>query len=287
MPASLRGSRGCCSMVASVDETGSTGRMLKDRCALVTGSVGGGLGSALAGALAGAGANIVLNGLCDPAEGRAEAEALAARHGVDVLFDVADLRRPDEIARMIHAASERFGAVDIVVNNAVVRHFSPIEEFDPADWAVSVSVNIDAAFHLARLALPMMKRKGWGRIINISSYYGWRGVANRIDYVTTKTALIGMTRAIAIETARTGVTCNAICPGSVATPAILARIDAIAQESGERFDEIASRYAAERSPTGRFVAMESVGALAVFLCSPAGADITGTAMPVDGGWLAA
>lgn len=261
--------------------------MLKDKCALVTGSVGGGLGYALAEALAGAGANVVLNGLCEAAEGHAAAAALATAHGVEATFDPADLSREEEIARMIGAACERFGAVDILVNNAVVRHFAPIEDFDPADWDMSVSVNITAAFHAVRLALPAMKRRGWGRIINISSYYGWRGAANRIDYVTTKTALIGMTRAIAIETAPSGVTCNAICPGSVPTAAIMERIEGIARERGAPVEEVAREYARERSPTGRFVTMENVGALAVFLCGPAGADITGTAMPIDGGWLAA
>lgn len=262
--------------------------LLKNKCALVTGSLpAGGLGYALARALAEAGANIILNGLCEAEEGGAAAAALAKEHGVEATFDRADLRRHEEIARMIGSACERFGAVDILVNNAVVRHFSPIEVFDPADWDASVSVNITAAFHTVRHALPAMKRRGWGRIINISSYYGWRGVANRIDYVTAKTALIGMTRAIAMETATSGVTCNAICPGSVPTAAIMARIEGIARERGEPVEEVARAYARERSPTGRFVAMEHVGTLAVFLCSPAAADITGTAMPIDGGWLAA
>lgn len=261
--------------------------MLKNKCALVTGSIGAGLGYALAKALAGQGANIVLNGLCKTEDGHAAAAALAKEHGVEAIFDPADLRRHEEIARMVGSAGERFGAVDILVNNAVVRHFSPIEEFDPADWDASVGVNITAAFHTVRLALPAMRRQGWGRIINISSYYGWRGVANRIDYVTTKTALIGMTRAIAIETAPSGVTCNAICPGSVPTGAIMARIERMAGERGEPVEEVARAYAKERSPTGRFVTMGHVGALAVFLCSPAAADITGTAIPIDGGWLAA
>ena len=261
--------------------------MLKDRCALVTGSVGGGLGYALAEALAGAGANVVLNDVCDRPKGEAAAAALAERHGVEAAFDPADLRHEAEIARMVTAAEERFGGVDVLVNNAVVRHFSPIEEFAPADWDASVAVNITAAFHAVRLSLASMKRKGWGRILNLSSYYGWRGAANRIDYVTTKTALIGMTRAIAIETAPTGVTCNAICPGSVPTAAIMRRIEDIARERGEPVETVAREYAKERSPTGRDVSMENVGALAVYLCSPAAADITGTVIPVDGGWLAA
>ena len=259
--------------------------MLKGKCALVTGSVAG-LGYAIAEALARAGANVVLNGLGDPAAGHAAAAGLAAAHGVDAAFDPADLSDRGAIERMVAGISDRFGAVDIVVNNAVVRHFAPIEAFDPDDWQMSLSVNLTAPFLLARLTLPAMKRRGWGRIINVSSAYGWRGAADRIDYVTTKTALIGMTRAIAVETARTGVTCNAVCPGSVPTPAILEKIAGIARQQGRPVEEVAREYAAQRNPTGRFVPMEHVGDLVAFLCGPAGNDITGTAMPMDGGWLA-
>jgi 3-hydroxybutyrate dehydrogenase len=260
--------------------------MLKDRCALVTGSVAG-LGYAMAEGLAKAGADIVLNGLCAPGEGEASAEKLAGEHGVAAVFDPADLRRADEIERMMRRAEESFGAVDILVNSAVVRHFAPVEDFDAAGWDESIAVNLTAAFHTIRLALPSMKRKGWGRIVNVSSYYGWRGAENRIDYVTTKTALIGMTRAVAIETAKAGVTCNAICPGTVLTPAIAERIAGISRERGEPAEEVARRYAEARNPMGRFVSVQSVAAAVVFLCGPAGEDITGTVIPVDGGWLAA
>jgi len=260
--------------------------MLNGRSALVTGSVAG-LGHAIAEALARAGANVVLNGLGDPADGHAAATRLAQAHGVEAVFDPADLSDRGQVERMAGDAIARFGALDIVVNNAVVRHFSPIEAFDPDDWQKSLSVNVTAPFLLARLALPAMKRRGWGRIVNISSVFGWRGAADRIDYVTTKTALIGMTRAIAVETARTGVSCNAVCPGSVPTPAIMERIGRIAREQGRPVEEVAREYAAERNPTGRFVPMAHVGDLVVFLCSPAADDITGASMPIDGGWLAA
>jgi 3-hydroxybutyrate dehydrogenase len=260
--------------------------MLAGRTALVTGSVAG-LGYALAQGLAAAGADLVINGLCTPAEGRAAADRLAEAHGVRVAFDPADLRDGTQIEAMVAGAADRFGSLDIVVNNAVIRHFSAIEEFVPAHWDESIAVNLTAAFHTARLALPGMKARGWGRIVNLSSYYGFRGAENRIDYVTTKTALIGMARAIAIETAGTGVTCNALCPGSVLTPAIEARIAALAAQSGEDAAAVARRYAAERNPMGRFVDPARLAAALVFLCSPAGDDITGTALPVDGGWLAA
>lgn len=260
--------------------------MTERRCALVTGSVAG-LGYALAEGLAGAGLNVVLNGLCAPGEGEAAAHRLARTHGVEAAFDAADLRDLAQIEAMMAAAENRFGSVDIAVNNAVVRHFAPIEDFVPADWDASIAVNLTAAFHIARLSLPGMKARGWGRIVNLSSYYGWRGAENRIDYVTTKTALIGMTRAIAIETAGTGVTCNALCPGSVLTPAIEQRIAGIAEQSGEPVEEVSRRYASERSPMGRFVDPAKLAAALAFLCGPAGDDITGTVLPVDGGWLAA
>lgn len=259
---------------------------MPNRCALITGSVAG-LGYAMAEGLAKTGAAVVLNGLCAPGEGEAAAKRLAEAHGVETAFDPADLRDRHEIERMVRDAEARFGAVDILVNSAVVRHFAPIEEFEPDAWEASLSVNLTAAFHTIRLALPAMKRRGWGRIVNVSSYYGWRGAENRIDYVTTKTALIGMTRAVAIETAKTGVTCNAVCPGTVLTPAIEARIAGIARDRGEPAEEVARRYAADRNPMGRFVVMESVAATVAFLCGPAGDDITGTVLPVDGGWLAA
>ena len=260
--------------------------MLNGKCALVTGSIDG-LGWAIAQALAKSGANVVLNGLCDPADGQAAADKLARDHAIEAVFDPADLRSRQDIERMVAETQLRFGAIDILINNAVVRHFSPIEDFDPEHWEESIQVNLNAAFHLVRLSLPAMKRKGWGRIINQASYYGWRGAKERIDYVTTKTALIGMTRAVAIEAARTGVTCNAVCPGSVGTPAILERIEGIARDQQRPSDEVAREYAAERNPMGRFVAMESIAGLMVFLCGPGGVDINGTVLPVDGGWLAA
>jgi 3-hydroxybutyrate dehydrogenase len=261
-------------------------QFMNGKCALVTGSVDG-LGFAIATALAKAGANVVLNGLCEVHQGETAARELARKHDVEAAFDPADLRDRTEIQRMVTDAEKRFGSIDVVVNNAVVRHFSPIEAFDPEHWEESLQVNVTAAFHLTRLTLAGMKRRGWGRIINQASYYAWRGAENRIDYVTTKSALIGMSRAIAIEAAGTGVTSNAVCPGSVGTPAILERIAGMARQQARPFDEVAREYAAARNPMGRFVAMESIGALVVFLCSSAGDDVNGAVLPVDGGWLAA
>ncbi|MCF8479327.1 MAG: SDR family oxidoreductase [Rhodospirillum sp.] len=260
-------------------------RPLAGRTALITGSLAG-LGYAIGAALAAQGATVVLNGLCAPGEGEAAAARLALDQGGTVVFDAADLRKVSDIEAMARGAITRFGGVDILVNNAVVRHFAAVEDFATQDWDDEIAVNLSAAFHLARLCLPGMKAQGWGRVINLASVFGARGAANRIGYVTTKTALTGMTRAIAIETARTGVTCNAISPGTVPSPAILDRIAATAEKEGRSKEEVAEDYVSVRHPTGRFVALESVGALAAFLCSPAGADITGATLPVDAGWLA-
>lgn len=260
--------------------------MLDGKCALVTGSVGG-IGYAIADRLAAEGAAVVLNALCSKDEGQAAAERIANAHGTIALFDPADLRDVTGIEGMIAAAAARFGGVDILVNNAVVRNPGPIEDMRTEDWDAAIAVNLSAAFHCVRLCLPQMKARRWGRIVNMSSVYGFRGAERRVDYVTTKTALIGMTRAIALETAAHGITCNALSPGSVPSPAILTKIEAMAAEQGRSVEDVTRDYVGERHPTGRFVEMASVAAIAAFLCSPAGDDITGAVLPVDGGWTAA
>jgi 3-hydroxybutyrate dehydrogenase len=256
---------------------------LSGKWALVTGAAAG-LGSAVAESLAGAGANIVLHDLAAPKEA---ADRLKDRCGVDVITAEADLTKPSAIAEMMADLHRRCGAIDILINNAVVRHFAPVEEFPPEEWDRALAVNLSAPFHLIRLALPAMRRKGWGRIINMASIYSTRAVTDRIDYVTTKTAILGITRVVALETARTGITCNAIAPGALPTPAILGRFASLAAEAGESLEAITEKYLAERHPSGRFVALEGIGALMVFLCSEAARDITGASLPVDGGWSSA
>jgi len=259
--------------------------MLEGRCAVITGSTGG-IGYAIAQALAEAGAGIVLNALVDKAAGDDAARRLATDTGREAIFDGADLTDVAQIERMFANAKARFGGVDIVVNNAVVRYFSPVDQFSTEDWNRALAVNVSAAFHTIRLAVPDMRAKGWGRIINMSSIFGARGTENRIDYVTSKTALLGMTRAIAVETARTGITCNAIAPGAVPTPPLLGRVHQLAAEEGIDAAEAERRYVAVRHPTERFINPAHVGALALFLCSPAASDITGATLPIDGGWQA-
>ena len=253
---------------------------MKGKWALVTGATAG-LGLAVAEGLAGAGANIVLHDLVAPKQA---ADDLRTRFGVEVIAAGADLARREAIEAMMADLLDRCGAIDILVNNAVVRHFSAIEQFPPDRWEQALAVNLSAPFHLIRLALPAMKQRAWGRIINMGSIYSSRAVEDRIDYVTTKTAILGVTRAVAIETARTGTTCNALCPGTLPTPAIQGKIADIAAREGRAIDDTTSDYLASRQPTRRFIAMEAVGAMAVFLCSPAGQDITGATLPIDGGW---
>jgi 3-hydroxybutyrate dehydrogenase len=254
--------------------------MLKDKWALVTGATAG-LGLAVAESLAGAGANIVLHDLVEPKQTR---DRLQSRFDVDVVSVAADLSQRSSIETMMAELLGRLAAIDILVNNAVVRHFAPVEQFAPERWEEALAVNLSAPFHLIRLALPAMRKRGWGRIINMASIYSTRAVTDRIDYVTTKTAILGITRAVAIETITSGITCNALCPGTLPTPAIQEKIASIAAGEGRTIDEATRDYLATRQPTGRFVAMEGIGAMAVFLCSQAARDITGATLPIDGGW---
>jgi 3-hydroxybutyrate dehydrogenase len=236
--------------------------------------------------LAGAGCHIVLNGLESPTEANALCDDLR-RHGVRTLYRQADLRRVEEIQAMAREAIDAFGAIDILVNNAVMRHTAPVESFGVTEWDEGLAVNLSAAFHTIRLALPRMKQKAWGRIINVSSIYGLRGAANRVGYVTAKTALIGLTRAVALETAAHGVTCNAICPGTSETPVHEEALAAVMAAEGVSRAEAERRFFAGKQPTGRFVGADHVAALVEFLCRPEAADITGAVLPIDGGWSAA
>ena len=258
---------------------------MKEKIALVTGSVGG-MGHAVAARLAAAGCTIVLNGLESAAQAEPQREVLARTHGVPVHYVRADLADPQAIEAMIAGLQAQFGGVDILLNNAVVRHFAPIDEFPPDKWDQAIAVNLSAAFHTIRLCLPGMRKKGWGRIFNMTSVYGQRATPNRIDYVTTKTALIGITRSVAIEAAADGITCNAICPGAVHTPGIEVRIQGMLQKNGRSRDDTVREFLVGKNPSGRFISAEHIGDLIVFLCSQAGGDINGAVMPMEGGWLA-
>jgi 3-hydroxybutyrate dehydrogenase len=260
-----------------------TDSSLRGRCALVTGSSGG-LGYAMAADLATRGCHVVLNGLEDPATVEDRRADLERRSEAVVIYHQADLRDPEAIAGMMAAAAAAFGAIDILINNAVVRHFAAIDVFPVERWDEALAVNLSAAFHTIRLAVPAMRERGFGRIINLSSVYGLRAAPGRVDYVTTKTALIGLTRAVAMDVIGHGITCNAICPATIETPDIARRIDRLVESEALERPEAIRRYLAERKqPAGRFIEATNVAALVTFLCGPAGADITGATLPVDGG----
>ena len=257
-------------------------RPLDGKTTLITGSVRG-LGLAAAHRFAAAGCNIVLSGFGSTQDISTVRREIETRHGVQTIYDGADLRRPEEIERMVSAALTAFGSVDILVNNAVVRHAAPIESFGVSEWDDGIAVNLSAAFHTIRLTVAGMKQRGWGRIINVSSIYGLRGAVNRANYVTSKTALIGLTRAVALETVTHGITCNAVCPGTTESPVHEATVlGSIAQ--GLSREESERRLLAGKQPTGQLIAADDVAALMVFLCGPESAHITGAVLPIDGGW---
>ena len=256
---------------------------LQGKCALITGSLQG-LGLAAAERFAEAGCHVVLSGLA-PAEEIVKVRAQIEKgHGVRTLYCGADLRHPAEIEQMMAQSAQVFGAVDILVNNAVARHADMVENFPAHKWDEGIAVNLSAAFHTIRLALPGMRQKNWGRIINVSSIYGQRGGVNRVCYVTTKTALLGLTRAVALETMGQNITCNAVCPGTTHTPPHEATIQESMASAGLSRADAEQRFLAGKQPTGRFIESADVAALMLFLCQPESRDITGAALPIDGGW---
>ena len=255
---------------------------LKGKTALVTGSTGG-IGEAFVRAFAQAGCNVVVNGFGEQAaidNLRASLEA----HGMGVLYHSADIGKPDDVAAMIGAAESRFGGIDILVNNAVTRYYAPIESFPVDKWERALAVNLSAAFHTIRLALPGMKQRNWGRIINMASIHATSVVRDRVDYVTTKHAIVGITRAVALETAETGITCNAISPGWVLTPHAESQIANKMMDTGCSREEAMRALLEVRQPSRRPVLPSDVAALGLFLCSDAAANITGAALPIDGAW---
>jgi 3-hydroxybutyrate dehydrogenase len=251
---------------------------MKGKVALVTGSTSG-IGLGIARALAGAGADVVLNGFGDGAAVQAQ---LARQFPVRVTYDPADMTRPAEIRRMV----ERAGGVDVLVNNAGIQHVAPVEEFAEEQWDAVLAVNLSAVFHGIKAVLPQMRQRGWGRIINIASAHGLVASVNKAAYVTAKHGVVGLTKVVALETAATGITCNAICPGWVLTPLVQKQIDALAQRERICVDEAKRRLLAEKQPSGEFATPEQIGALALFLCSDAAAQIRGASLSIDGGWTA-
>ncbi|MDD3784399.1 MAG: 3-hydroxybutyrate dehydrogenase [Hydrogenophaga sp.] len=255
--------------------------MLKNKTALVTGSTSG-IGLGIAKALARQGANIVLNGFGDVEGPKAELAAL----GVQVDYHGADMSKPAEIEDMMTFAARRFGRVDILVNNAGIQHVARVEDFPVERWDAVIAINLSSAFHTSRLALPAMRAANWGRIINVASVHGLVGSAEKSAYVAAKHGIVGLTKVTALETAPTGVTCNAICPGWVLTPLVQQQVDAKAQALGLSNEEATRQLLAEKEPSMQFTTPDELGELAVFFCSPAANNVRGVAWNMDGGWAA-
>jgi 3-hydroxybutyrate dehydrogenase len=259
--------------------------MLKGKTAIVTGSTSG-IGLGIAQALGGAGANLMINGFGDAGEIEALRARLAKEFGVKVAYDGADMSKPDQIHAMVKAAIEKLGSVDILVNNAGIQHTAPVESFPHDRWDAVIAINLSSAFHATQAALPGMKERNWGRIVNIASTHGLIASVEKSAYVAAKHGVLGLTKTVALELAKTRITCNAICPGWVLTPLVQKQIDARAQREGISMEQAKRDLLAEKQPSGEFATPEQIGALCVFLCSEAAAQMRGAAVPVDGGWLA-
>jgi 3-hydroxybutyrate dehydrogenase len=259
--------------------------MLQGKTALVTGSTSG-IGLGIARKFAAQGANIVFNGFGDMKEIEALQANVKDEFGVKTAYHNADMSKPAEIEAMMRFAADQFGAVDVLVNNAGIQYVANVEDFPVEKWDAIIAINLSSAFHTTRLALPAMKERNWGRIINIASVHGLVGSAQKSAYVAAKHGIVGLTKVTALENAHTGITCNAICPGWVLTPLVQKQVDARAAQQGMSNDEAKKSLLAEKQPSGEFVTPEQLGELAVFLSSEAASQVRGVAWNMDGGWVA-
>lgn len=260
-------------------------KALRGKAAVVTGSTSG-IGLAIARDLASKGASVMLNGLGDAVEIERTRRALTTETGVDVRYSDADMRDPQAIAAMVEAARSVFGTVDILVNNAGIQHVAPVDDFPIEKWDAILSINLTAAFHGIRAALPHMKARKWGRIVNVASAHGLVASPFKSAYVAAKHGILGLTKVVALEVAELGITCNAICPGYVRTPLVDKQIDDQAKSHGIPRESVIRDVLLAKQPTKKFVEAEEVAAATVFLCLPAARSITGIALPIEGGWTA-
>ena len=258
---------------------------LKGKTALVTGSTSG-IGLGIAKALAAQGTNLVFNGFGDAAEIKALQDEIARQYDIQTAYHNADMSKPAEIEAMMHFAAEKLGDVDILVNNAGIQYVANIEDFPVEKWDAIISINLSAVFHATRLALPSMKKNNWGRIINIASAHGLVGSAQKSAYVAAKHGVVGLTKVVGLETAHTGVTCNAICPGWVLTPLVQKQANDRAAQQGITVEAAKKGLLEEKQPSGEFVTPEQLGELTVFLCSETANQVRGAAWNIDGGWTA-
>jgi 3-hydroxybutyrate dehydrogenase len=259
--------------------------MLNGKTALVTGSTSG-IGLGIAHQLAAQGANVILNGFGEVDTPKGEVLAAGKAHGIRVGYHGADMSMPAEIEAMIAYATAEFGGVDILVNNAGIQHVANVENFPVEKWDAILAINLSSAFHAIRLTVPGMRAKNWGRIINVASAHGLVASAGKSAYVAAKHGLVGLTKAVALETATTGVTANAICPGWVLTPLVQKQIESRAEREGISVETAQHDLLGEKQPSLQFVTPTQLGDLAVFLCSSAGDNVRGVAWNMDGGWLA-
>ncbi|MGA9657876.1 MAG: 3-hydroxybutyrate dehydrogenase [Asticcacaulis sp.] len=260
-------------------------KQLSGKTALITGSTSG-IGLAIAKGLAERGAHIMLNGLGDAAEIEALRADMAKTYGVEVLFDGADLTKPDQIEALIKTADDKLGGVDILVNNAGIQFVSPVEDFPPAKWDAIIALNLTASFHTTRLTFAGMKAKKWGRIVNIASAHALVASPFKSAYVAAKHGLLGFTKTIALEGAEFGITANAICPGYVHTPLVDKQIPDTMKARNMTREQVIKEVILAAQPTGEFVSTDDITALALFLCSDSGKAINGAPLSIDGGWVA-
>ena len=259
--------------------------MIKGKSAVVTGSTSG-IGLGIAKALASEGANVAINGFGDKAAIEKERVGLEKEFGIKALYSPADMSKPAEISAMVGETEKNLGSLDVLVNNAGIQHVANIEDFPIEKWDAVIAINLSSSFHTIRAAVPGMKKRKWGRIINIASAHGLVASPQKVAYVAAKHGLVGMTKVVAIETANAGITCNAICPGWVLTPMVQQQVDARAKASGKSVREEEIVLLSEKQPMHQFTKPENIGALAVFLAGDAAASITGSAYSIDGGWVA-
>ena len=259
--------------------------MLKGKSVIVTGSTSG-IGLGIARALAAQGCNVMLNGFGDAVQIEKLRAGIAAEHKVTVLYSSADMARPLEISAMVDQVARRFGSVDVLVNNAGIQHVAPVEEFPVEKWDQILAINLSSAFHAIRAALPGMRSRNWGRIINVASAHGLVASPFKSAYVAAKHGMVGLTKTVALETAGKGITCNAVCPGFVLTPLVETQIGDRARERGISREDAIQNVILERQPSKEFVKIEEVAALTVFLAGDDAASITGAAYSIDGGWTA-
>ena len=259
--------------------------MLKGKTAIVTGSTSG-IGLGIATVLAQSGVDLVLNGFGDAAQIETLRKDLAAKHGVKVVYSGADMSKPADIKGMVALAEKELGKLDILVNNAGIQHTALVEDFPDEKWDAIIAINLSASFHAIKAALPGMKARKFGRIVNIASAHGLVASAQKVAYVAAKHGIVGMTKVVALETANNGITCNAICPGWVLTPLVQKQIEANAEHKGITVDQAKNELLSEKQPMHEFSTPEHLGELTKFLASDAAATITGTALSMDGGWVA-